>query len=1102
MNWPTSQDYNEAIQHAASSFSDPALKSGEVVVNAIGLPVPRSGNFADVYQFKGGDGKTWALKCFTRKVAGLQERYAKIDEHIGKANFSFTVGFNYLADGIRVRGQWFPLLKMEWVEGFTLNEFVRENAGKPQYLQALVQMWSKLCARLRDGNFAHADLQHGNVLLAPGDSQNKLGLKVIDYDGMWVPALAEHHSGEVGHPNYQHPLRLKDRLYNADVDRFPHLLIVAALRATMLGGRALWERFDNGDNLLFKEADLRDPGAAPIFKTLWALKDDLLCALVGKMALASCEPLRKTPWLDDLLEEKKGPRLTSDEEETVMSMLGVGPHFTAAKAAPPAPSPARPAAVATVVAPAAIATPIPAAPRPAAPVGNHFLVGDQEAPRPLARREAKSKSQLPLVVGGVLAVALVGGALIFALTGRSSTSNGPAVAKNREDEKATPAAKTSPTPLKKEVTIDKPKKAPLPEVKTEPPAKPPDDPPPEEKKPQSPEMKKEPLPEAKPSPPRELPPRLPVPDAEAQAKFEAILKKTFKEDYSKKKSPDRVQFAQKLHKQAKGAMDNAERYVLYRQSCDLFIQGGDLASALLTADELSQVFAVEPTSVAIRILDVAAALPVSAPAALTFLEAALRLIDQVIAQNDFKMASHLLFQAENVIRAAKNFALLGAVKKKSKKVEVARSEFDKVKAAADKLALDPNDPEANAAYGKYVCLHLGRWDDGLALLLKGNDEALKRIARLEVYKLDSLSGQIGLAQAWVDQSNREVESDKAASLMRAYHWLRRVRPKAVGDIKTKVDEMMVHMPRQYLVDMDEFDFKRGEWGLGKGKTGDQPGTAIRVCGTPSSLGLGMHPPPRGFCSVKYRLAGAAKTFAAAVAIDDDVAKAESPLTFSVLGDGKPLWTSQRISVSRQVETCLVGVEGVTILELRVTCSANHGSAHAVWVDPCIARATGPLPAGPILGDQAFFTTDAFGGKGGNPFEDLPGGRAQLVGLMVHALSANGARYIHAIQPIYQDATGKRFRGKTYGDPSGDAALLEAKEGFVVSSLSVRYSGTVVNGLQLKFEPIAGEKEPYSSAWAGGNGQQDVTLEMSGKKLVGVFGRSGSNVDSLGAIFSD
>ena len=144
MNWPTSQDYNEAVQDAANNFNDPALKRGEVVVNALGLPVPRSGNFADVYQFKDGDGKMWALKCFTRRVAGLRERYAKIDEHLNKAGLPFTVRFKFFQEGIRVKGDWFPLLKMEWVEGYTLNEFVSENLSKPHYLHALVQRWAKL----------------------------------------------------------------------------------------------------------------------------------------------------------------------------------------------------------------------------------------------------------------------------------------------------------------------------------------------------------------------------------------------------------------------------------------------------------------------------------------------------------------------------------------------------------------------------------------------------------------------------------------------------------------------------------------------------------------------------------------------------------------------------------------------------------------------------------------------------------------------------------------------------------------------------------------------------------------------------------------------
>ena len=51
MAWPLAQDYNEAIQSPASSFTDAELKQGEAVTNTLGLPMPRSGNFADVYEF-------------------------------------------------------------------------------------------------------------------------------------------------------------------------------------------------------------------------------------------------------------------------------------------------------------------------------------------------------------------------------------------------------------------------------------------------------------------------------------------------------------------------------------------------------------------------------------------------------------------------------------------------------------------------------------------------------------------------------------------------------------------------------------------------------------------------------------------------------------------------------------------------------------------------------------------------------------------------------------------------------------------------------------------------------------------------------------------
>src|SRR5947209_5282318 len=134
MPWPQPTDYNEAIQSPQLCFADPELRQGQPTLNALGLPQPRSGNFADVYQVQCPNNQTWAVKCFTREVHGLHERYQAISEHLRQAHLPFMVDFHYLDQGIRIHGQWYPILKMRWVEGFTLNEFVRDQADKPQIL--------------------------------------------------------------------------------------------------------------------------------------------------------------------------------------------------------------------------------------------------------------------------------------------------------------------------------------------------------------------------------------------------------------------------------------------------------------------------------------------------------------------------------------------------------------------------------------------------------------------------------------------------------------------------------------------------------------------------------------------------------------------------------------------------------------------------------------------------------------------------------------------------------------------------------------------------------------------------------------------------------
>src|SRR5689334_16144977 len=103
MSWPLSQDYNEAVQNPAHCFTDPDLRHGAAVANELGLPVPCSGNFADVYCLVSG-GRKWAVKCFTRQIPGLRERYAEVSKHLRRVHLPFTVDFQFLEQGIRVRG--------------------------------------------------------------------------------------------------------------------------------------------------------------------------------------------------------------------------------------------------------------------------------------------------------------------------------------------------------------------------------------------------------------------------------------------------------------------------------------------------------------------------------------------------------------------------------------------------------------------------------------------------------------------------------------------------------------------------------------------------------------------------------------------------------------------------------------------------------------------------------------------------------------------------------------------------------------------------------------------------------------------------------------
>ncbi len=291
MSWPNPADYQEAIQYPKLCFADPELKWSTPLTDQWGLPRPISGAFANVYQVE-RQGQKQAVRCFLRYVPDIERRYALISDYLNKVHLPFTVGFKYLRQGIRVHGQWYPILKMDWVEGDRLDTYIGKHLNDPRTLTDLALKFLKLTSDLDRASIAHGDLQHGNILVVNG------ALKLIDYDGMYVPGLAGLQSNELGQPNYQHPKR-SERDFGLYLDHFSEWVIYLTLVALAVDP-GLRSRFVPGNEcLLLGREDYLHPGSSALLKLLESERDDSVQALVSQFAsFLYSSDLTRIPSLD------------------------------------------------------------------------------------------------------------------------------------------------------------------------------------------------------------------------------------------------------------------------------------------------------------------------------------------------------------------------------------------------------------------------------------------------------------------------------------------------------------------------------------------------------------------------------------------------------------------------------------------------------------------------------------------------------------------------------------------------------------------------------------------------------------------------------------
>ena len=269
MQYPLISEYVRAIQDASSNLDK--LAHLEPVLDDHGEPYRSSGAFAVVFKMKDEQtGKCYALKCFTEEQEGRAEAYRQIADELEFVDSSYITSVKYLDKEIFVDSSCekdeFPVLLMDWIDGETMETYIAENYQNGYAMAMLCYRFCKMAAWLRSQPFAHGDIKPDNIMVRPDGN-----LTLVDYDGMFVPAMKGQKSPTIGTKDFSHPLRTVDD-FDETIDDFALASIALSLKAISLKP-SLLDEYGAADRLLFSVNDYNKLCKINLWKKLSKIKN-------------------------------------------------------------------------------------------------------------------------------------------------------------------------------------------------------------------------------------------------------------------------------------------------------------------------------------------------------------------------------------------------------------------------------------------------------------------------------------------------------------------------------------------------------------------------------------------------------------------------------------------------------------------------------------------------------------------------------------------------------------------------------------------------------------------------------------------------------------
>ena len=286
MQYPLISEYLAAIRDAHDNLDK--LSHLVPVLDNYGDPYRSSGAFAVVFKMKDEQtGKCYALKCFTEEQEGRAEAYRQIAEELEFVDSPYITSVKYMEKELFVDSNCeddeFPVLLMDWIEGETMETYIADHYMDNYAMSMLCYRFCKMAAWLRSQPFAHGDIKPDNIMVRSDGT-----LTLVDYDGMFVPAMKGQKSPTIGTKDFSHPLRTIDD-FDETIDDFALASMALSLKAISLNP-SLFNEYGASDRLLFSAADYLDLSKSNTMTALQGLlADEEARTLMSMFLLASAK---------------------------------------------------------------------------------------------------------------------------------------------------------------------------------------------------------------------------------------------------------------------------------------------------------------------------------------------------------------------------------------------------------------------------------------------------------------------------------------------------------------------------------------------------------------------------------------------------------------------------------------------------------------------------------------------------------------------------------------------------------------------------------------------------------------------------------------------